>query len=200
MRQASQDGPPCHGMSLRSLRTIQSDPEHLLRPSCTLSITLPELCAQSYFAPPASHTIIHPNDAYQDARAAKQTLFSNEPNLRGNALIHTKIAVCNRIQLRTLNLHNPHSLVTRRALTITNGPILGRLQGKENRENCFSCIFVHLLQSKSINLADGQQSIQIPIWMWKACRPLLIRRSNFLFFLFALSCACEKIILLAGHE
>jgi len=153
MRQASQDGPPCHGMSLRSFRTIQSDPEHLLRPSCTLSIILPELYAQSYFAPPASHTIIHPNGAYQDARAVKQTLFSNEPNLRGNALIHTKIAVCNRIQLRILNLHNPHSLVTR-ALTITNGPILGRLQGKENRENCFSCIFVHLSQSKSINLAD----------------------------------------------
>lgn len=200
MRQASQDGPPCHGMSLRSFRTIQSDPEHLLRPSCTLSITLPELYAQSYFAPPASHTIIHPNGAYQDARAVKQTLFSNEPNLRGNALIHTKIAVCNRIQLRTLNLHNPHSLVTRRALTITNGPILGRLQGKENRENCFSCIFVHLLQSKSINLADRtaiypDSDLDVEGVPTPPNSPLY-----FSFFLFALSCACEKIILLAGHE
>jgi hypothetical protein len=49
------------------------------------------------------------DDAFHGARVVKQTLLVNRPNLRKNALIHTKVAVCNRIQLRTPKLHNPLS-------------------------------------------------------------------------------------------
>jgi hypothetical protein len=59
---------------------------------------------------------------------------------------------------------------------------------------------VHLLQSKSINLADRtaiypDSDLDVEGVPTPPNSPLY-----FSFFLFALSCACEEIILLAGHE